>query len=184
MSPRLSAPNRDPAAVSEKERREMRQESDAELLKVRATGNECKKRAGSRGASASRRRPQCADREMDGCRLDYCARRLDYCHYIRPLECARDFLTFPRDSRVPETSLWSNRCGTTLPRDLKRRKSALLEIEGGATWDRAQMDNSPRARVPSTDSPSDLSNFSANCPKNPKHAPGRQPQLLRNRSAT
>jgi hypothetical protein len=97
MSPRLSAPNRDPAAVSEKERREMRQESDAELLKVRATGNECKKRAGSRGASASRRRPQCADREMDGCRLDYCARRLDYYHCrIRPLGRASDFLTLPR----------------------------------------------------------------------------------------
>ena len=43
MSPRLSAPDRDPAEVYEKERREMRQESDTELLKVRATGNECKK---------------------------------------------------------------------------------------------------------------------------------------------
>ena len=39
----MSAPDRDPAEVYEKERREMRQESDAELLKVRATGNECKK---------------------------------------------------------------------------------------------------------------------------------------------
>jgi hypothetical protein len=42
MSPRLSAPDRDPAEVYEKERREMRQESDAELLKVTATGNEYK----------------------------------------------------------------------------------------------------------------------------------------------
>ena len=43
MSPRLSAPDRDPVEVYEKERREMRQERDAELLKVRATGNDCKK---------------------------------------------------------------------------------------------------------------------------------------------
>jgi len=43
MSPRLSAPDRDPAEVYEKERREMRQESDAEVLRVRATGNEGKK---------------------------------------------------------------------------------------------------------------------------------------------
>ena len=43
MSPRLSAPDRDPVEVYEKERREMHQESGAELLKVRATGNECKK---------------------------------------------------------------------------------------------------------------------------------------------
>ena len=43
MSPRLSAPDRDPVEVYDKERREMRQESGAELLKVRATGNECKK---------------------------------------------------------------------------------------------------------------------------------------------
>ena len=43
MSPRLSAPDRDPAEVYEKERGETRQESDTELLKVRATGNECKK---------------------------------------------------------------------------------------------------------------------------------------------
>ena len=42
MSPRLSS-DRDRAEVYEKERREMLQESDAELLKVRATGNECKK---------------------------------------------------------------------------------------------------------------------------------------------
>lgn len=42
-------------------------------------------------------RPQCADREMDGCRFDYCARRLDYCHCrIRPLGRASDFLTLPR----------------------------------------------------------------------------------------
>ena len=41
MSPRLSAPDRDAAEV--RDRREMHQESDAELLKVRATGNECKK---------------------------------------------------------------------------------------------------------------------------------------------
>ena len=41
MSPRLSAPDRDPE-VYEKERGETRQESGAELLKVRATGNECK----------------------------------------------------------------------------------------------------------------------------------------------
>jgi type IV secretory pathway component VirB8 len=39
----LSAPDRDPAEVYEKERREMRQKSDAELLKVRAMGNEYKK---------------------------------------------------------------------------------------------------------------------------------------------
>ena len=38
MSPRLSAPDRDPVEVYDKERREMRQESGAELLKVRATG--------------------------------------------------------------------------------------------------------------------------------------------------
>jgi hypothetical protein len=38
----------------------------------------------------------------------------------------------------------------------KRRKRPLLAIEGGATWDRAQMGNSPRARAPSTDSPSDF----------------------------
>ena len=43
MSPRLSATDRDPAEVYEKEQREMLQESDAELLKVRATGNEGKK---------------------------------------------------------------------------------------------------------------------------------------------
>jgi hypothetical protein len=43
MSPRLSASDRAPAEVYEKDRREMLQESDAELLKVRATGNECKK---------------------------------------------------------------------------------------------------------------------------------------------
>ena len=43
MSPCLSALHPDPAAVYENERREMRQESDAELLKVRATANECKK---------------------------------------------------------------------------------------------------------------------------------------------
>ena len=43
MSPRLSAPDRDPVVVYEKERREMRQESDAEVLRVRATGNEGKK---------------------------------------------------------------------------------------------------------------------------------------------
>ena len=43
MSPRLSAPDRDPAEVYKKERREMRRGSDTELLKVRATGNECKK---------------------------------------------------------------------------------------------------------------------------------------------
>jgi hypothetical protein len=43
MSPRLSASDRDSAEVYEKDRREMLQESDAELLKVRATGNECKK---------------------------------------------------------------------------------------------------------------------------------------------
>jgi hypothetical protein len=43
MSPRLSAPNRDPAEVYKKERREMRRGSDTELLKVRATSNECKK---------------------------------------------------------------------------------------------------------------------------------------------
>ena len=43
MSPRLSAPDRDLAEVYEKERRDMCQESDTELLKVRATGNECKK---------------------------------------------------------------------------------------------------------------------------------------------
>jgi hypothetical protein len=43
ISPRLSAPDRDPAEVYEKERREMRQKSDAELLKVRAMGNEYKK---------------------------------------------------------------------------------------------------------------------------------------------
>jgi len=45
MSPRLSAPDRD-SEVYEKERGEMRQESGAELLKVRkvrATGNERKK---------------------------------------------------------------------------------------------------------------------------------------------
>ena len=42
MSPRLSS-DLDHADVYEKERREMLQESDAELLKVRATGNECKK---------------------------------------------------------------------------------------------------------------------------------------------
>ena len=60
----LSAPHPDPAEVYEKERREMRQE------RVRTTGNECKKRAGSTGASASRRLPQWADREMDGCRQD------------------------------------------------------------------------------------------------------------------
>ena len=41
MSPCLSAPDRDAAEV--RDRREMHQESDAELLKVRATGNECKK---------------------------------------------------------------------------------------------------------------------------------------------
>jgi hypothetical protein len=39
----LSAPDRDPAELYEKGRRESRQESDSELLKVRATGNECKK---------------------------------------------------------------------------------------------------------------------------------------------
>ena len=34
---------------------------------------------------------------MDGCRLDYCARRLDCCHCrIRPLGRASDFLTLPR----------------------------------------------------------------------------------------
>ena len=42
MSPRLSAPDRD-SEVYEKERGEMRHESGAELLKVRATGNERKK---------------------------------------------------------------------------------------------------------------------------------------------
>ena len=41
MSPRLSTPDRDPAEVYE--RRQMRQKSDAELLKVRATGNEYEK---------------------------------------------------------------------------------------------------------------------------------------------
>ena len=41
-SPRLSAPDREPAEVYEKERREMRQESDAKL-KVPAMGNEYKK---------------------------------------------------------------------------------------------------------------------------------------------
>src|SRR4029077_13420285 len=106
MSPRLSAPDRDPAEVYEKERREMRQESDTELLKVRATGNECKNRAGSRGGSASRRRPQCADCEMDSRRLDYCARRLDYCHCrIRRLGRASDFLTLPRVSAHLQLSL-------------------------------------------------------------------------------
>jgi hypothetical protein len=36
---------------------------------------------------------------MDGCRLDYCARRLDYCHCrIRPLGRASDFLTASRVS--------------------------------------------------------------------------------------
>jgi hypothetical protein len=43
MSPRLSAPDRDPAKVYKKERQKTRQESDTGLLKVRATGNECKK---------------------------------------------------------------------------------------------------------------------------------------------
>ena len=43
MSPRLSAPDRDPAEVYKKERREMRRGSDTELLKVRATSNEGKK---------------------------------------------------------------------------------------------------------------------------------------------
>jgi hypothetical protein len=38
LSPRLSDP--DPAEVYEKERREIRQRSDAELLKVKATGTE------------------------------------------------------------------------------------------------------------------------------------------------
>ena len=42
MSPRLSAPDRD-SEVYEKERGEMGQESGAELLKVRTTGNERKK---------------------------------------------------------------------------------------------------------------------------------------------
>jgi len=39
----LSAAHRDPAEVYKKERREMRRGSDTELLKVRATSNECKK---------------------------------------------------------------------------------------------------------------------------------------------
>jgi hypothetical protein len=43
MSPRLSAPDRDTAEVYEKERREMRQESDAEVLRVTDTGSERKK---------------------------------------------------------------------------------------------------------------------------------------------
>ena len=43
LSPRLSDPDRNPAEVYEKERREMRQRSDAEVLRVRATGNEGKK---------------------------------------------------------------------------------------------------------------------------------------------
>ena len=42
MSPRLSS-DRDHAEVYEKERREMLQESDAELLKASATGSERKK---------------------------------------------------------------------------------------------------------------------------------------------
>jgi hypothetical protein len=43
LSPRLSDPDRNPAEVYEKERREMRQRSDAELLKVTATGTEYRK---------------------------------------------------------------------------------------------------------------------------------------------
>jgi hypothetical protein len=39
----LNAPDRDPAEVYKKERREMRRESDTELLSVRATGNEREK---------------------------------------------------------------------------------------------------------------------------------------------
>ena len=42
MSPRFER-DRDPAELYEKGRRESCQESDSELLKVRATGNECKK---------------------------------------------------------------------------------------------------------------------------------------------
>ena len=42
MSLRLNAPDRDPE-VYEKERGEMRQESDAKLLKLKVTSNECKK---------------------------------------------------------------------------------------------------------------------------------------------
>ena len=43
MSLRLNAPDRDPAEVYEKERREMRRESDTELLKVWATSNDREK---------------------------------------------------------------------------------------------------------------------------------------------
>ena len=43
MSSCLSTPDRDPAEVYEKERREMGQRSDTELLNVRATGTEYKK---------------------------------------------------------------------------------------------------------------------------------------------
>ena len=43
MSLRLNAPDRDPAEVYKKERREMRRESDTELLKVWATSNDREK---------------------------------------------------------------------------------------------------------------------------------------------
>ncbi len=43
MSSCLSTPDRDPAEVYDKERREMAQRSDTELLNVRAMGTEYKK---------------------------------------------------------------------------------------------------------------------------------------------
>ena len=43
MSLRLNAPDRDPAEVYKKERREMRRGSDTELLKVWATSNDREK---------------------------------------------------------------------------------------------------------------------------------------------
>jgi hypothetical protein len=55
MSPRLSATERGPAEVYEKEQREMRQKSDAELLKARALGVErCAAVHGSIAVAAGR----------------------------------------------------------------------------------------------------------------------------------
>ena len=98
MSPCLSAPDRDAAEV--RDRREMHQESDAELLKVRATGNECKKELAQEEPEHREDGRNAHDREMDGCRLYCCARRLDYYHCrIRPLGRASDLLTRPSVSK-------------------------------------------------------------------------------------
>ena len=120
-----------------------------ELLKVRATGNECKKELAQEEPEHREDARNAQIAKWTGCRLYYCARRLDYYHCrIRPLGRASDFFTLPRGSLV------------LIARRLEKRlrakiKQILIVLDLCFTVRDAQVGRVTRAKgIPSTVQPS------------------------------